>query len=69
MVQLILFPPSHKEEMYRCLSVDIIADPTSGNASLECCLSGFFAPEEREIKCEKCSEGTHATQTLRIVSR
>lgn len=65
-----------KEEMYRHLSLDIVADNNSNDdhainakASLETSLAHFFQPEVREIKCEKCEEGTHAEQTLHIVSR
>ena len=38
-------------------------------ATVESCLHQFFRPEERDIKCEKCEDGIHATQTLRILSR
>jgi hypothetical protein len=69
--------------MYRHLSIDIIGDeqddakssndtsPLHGtrNASVEKSLQHFFQPEEREIRCEKCPNGTHALQTLRILSR
>lgn len=64
-----------KEEMYRYLSVDIntidkLADEQiSPKVSVEKCLANFFRPEDREIKCEKCEEGTEATQTLRILSQ
>ncbi len=63
-----------KEEMYRYLSIDIgqdIAD--SGDAksvkpAVDSCLANFFAPEDREVNCEKCEEGTVATQTMKILS-
>jgi len=66
--------------MYRNLSVDVNAlendrhspgDNTKppSRASVEQCLANFFRPEDREIKCEKCEDGTEATQTLRILSR
>jgi uncharacterized UBP type Zn finger protein len=32
-------------------------------------LDRFFAPEKREVKCEKCKDGTTATQTLSVLSR
>lgn len=32
-------------------------------------LTHFFQPDIREIKCEKCEEGTHAMQTLRVLNR
>ena len=75
---------STKEEMYRHLSIDIVSDenrdgksadaataPTTkiSKASVESSLAHFFQPEVREIKCEKCEEGTHAEQTLHILSR
>ena len=70
-----------KEEMYRHLSIDIVneADDTTSDvsdeapkvvsmATVETSLAHFFQPETREIKCEKCEDGTHAQQTLRILS-
>jgi uncharacterized UBP type Zn finger protein len=58
----------HKDEMHRCLSVDIVHDPKSGEASIESSVKQFFEPELREIKCEKCKDGTHANQSLSIAS-
>jgi hypothetical protein len=64
--------------MYRHLSIDIVSDESASSeataqivsmASVEKSLDHFFQPEVREIKCEKCSDGTHAQQTLRILSR
>lgn len=59
--------------MYRNLSIDIIHTEGSGEenpkASVEAGLQHFFQPEIREINCEKCDEGTHAYQTLQIISR
>lgn len=65
--------------MYRHLSIDIVSDeiatfegsatPAISMATVEKSLNRFFRPEVREIKCEKCEDGTHAQQTLRIVSR
>jgi len=55
--------------MYRQLSVDIVDGGDSSTASVDASLSHFFQPEVREIKCEKCTEGTHASQTLRVSSR
>jgi len=43
-------------------------DALPPKATLEASLARFFEPEVRELKCEKCSEGTHARQTLRISS-
>lgn len=56
----------HKDEMHRCLSVDIVQDPESGEASIASSVKQFFEPELREIKCEKCEDGTHANQSLSI---
>jgi len=66
-----------KDEIYRHLSVDIVSEKPEGEenetaiskASVEKSLKAFFQPEVREIKCEKCTDGTHASQTLRILSR
>lgn len=61
-----------KEEMYRHLSIDIVGASESGEsfkASVERGLDSFFRSEKREIKCEKCDEGTHAEQTLTILKR
>jgi ubiquitin C-terminal hydrolase len=71
----------NKEEMYRHLSIDIInnTNVSSSDASdeapqvepmakVETSLAHFFQPEIREIKCEKCEDGSHAQQTLRILS-
>lgn len=58
--------------MYRNLSVDIVNSDKEGmpsEASVEQSLTHFFQPEEREIKCEKCADGTHASQTMRILQR
>jgi len=75
---------SNKEEVYRHLSIDIVSDdvatssestssssspPVVPKASVEESLRSFFKPEVREIKCEKCTDGTEASQTLRIISR
>lgn len=63
--------------MYRHLSV-VIEDherngddddnATPSSWSIQRALERFFEPEKREIKCEKCKEGTSATQTMRIIS-
>lgn len=59
--------------MYRNLSIDIVTpesnDDVKLKASVEAGLAHFFQPETREIKCEKCESGTHASQTLTILSR
>ena len=60
--------------MYRYLSIDIgqdIADSGDAKAvkpAVDSCLANFFAPEDREVNCEKCEEGTIATQTMKILS-
>ena len=65
-----------KDELYRYLSVDIVdsafEEPNQEEyrkRTVENCLQQFFRPEDREIKCEKCEDGTVAEQTLRILSR
>lgn len=60
---------SSKDEMYRHLSVDVGKDVENKPWTVECGLNQFFQPEKREIKCEKCADGTTATQTMRIISR
>lgn len=64
--------------MYRHLSIDLSSEESSSyglvnkeivRGSVEISLARFFQPEIREIKCEKCEDGTHAEQTLRILSR
>ena len=67
---------SNKNEIYRNLSIDIISDKSKESepeestiVSIERGLAHFFQPEIREIKCEKCEDGTQAYQTIRIVSR
>lgn len=57
-----------KSEMYRHLSLDIMSDDGNKTACIPVSLNQFFQPEIREIRCEKCSEGTHASQSLRILS-
>ncbi len=54
-----------KEEMYRYLSIDIGQDV---KPAVDSCLAKFFAPEDREVNCEKCQEGKIATQTMKILS-
>jgi hypothetical protein len=60
--------------MYRHLSIDIVADnpgaiEETSVATIKKGLAAFFSAEIRELKCEKCDVGTHAEQTLRILSR
>lgn len=68
----------NKEEMYRHLSIDVEDENASSFGtqgenrlpwSVQQGIDQFFAPEKREIKCEKCNDGTTATQTLQILSR
>lgn len=61
-----------KEETYRHLSVDIIGDKEGGvdtKATVEKGLEKFFEPEIRDIKCEKCKDGTQASQTMQMIQR
>lgn len=57
--------------MYRYLSVDIPQKDGNENPkrAVDKCLDAFFEPEDREIKCEKCEDGTVATQTMKVLSR
>uniref|UniRef100_A0A7S4J8P6 Ubiquitin carboxyl-terminal hydrolase n=1 Tax=Odontella aurita TaxID=265563 RepID=A0A7S4J8P6_9STRA len=57
-----------KEELYRHLSLDV-GDEHATNWTVEAGLRMFFRPERREIKCEKCEDGTSATQKMEILSR
>jgi len=63
-----------KEEMYRYLSIDIghdnadPRDPGFVKPAVDSCLANFFAPEDREVNCEKCKVGKIATQTMKILS-
>lgn len=60
--------------MYRYLSIDIghdIVDPRDPKVvkpAVDSCLAKFFAPEDREVNCEKCEDGKIATQTMNILS-
>ena len=60
--------------MYRYLSIDIghsnadPRDPGFVKPAVDSCLANFFAPEDREVNCEKCEGGTIATQTMKILS-
>ena len=63
-----------KTEMYRHLSIEVGSEneesatesSTSSTASVEDGIRRFFAPEKREIKCEKCFCES-ATQTMKII--
>ena len=60
--------------MYRYLSIDIGHDNLNPRDSdfikpaVDSCLANFFAPEDREVDCEKCEAGKIATQTMKILS-
>ncbi|GKY98441.1 hypothetical protein MPSEU_000801700 [Mayamaea pseudoterrestris] len=63
-----------KEEFYRHVSIDVCSEETTDNAdskkaSVAAGLVKFFQAEVREIKCERCTDGTHALQTMRVISR
>ena len=61
-----------KEELYRHLSIDLPRDDSTTPveaAQISNSLQAFFKPELREIRCENCTTGTHAQQTMQIVSR
>ena len=56
------------------MSVDIVTGKKEKGkelpkASIDQSLAAFFEPETREIKCEKCEDGTHVTQTMKILKR
>jgi uncharacterized UBP type Zn finger protein len=61
--------------MYRNLSIDVVdttlneSNTTPVKVSVESGLSNFFQEEILEIKCERCADGIHASQTQRILSR
>jgi uncharacterized UBP type Zn finger protein len=57
-----------KEELYRHLSLDVGEDVENDHWTVERGLAQFFQPERRELKCEKCTSGTTATQTIEIIT-
>ena len=57
-----------KEELYRHLSLDVGEDVNDDPWTVKRGLDQFFQPERRELKCEKCSDGATATQTIEIIS-
>lgn len=57
-----------KEELYRHLSIDVGEDVENDPWTVKRGLDKFFQPETRELKCEKCSDGATATQTIEIIS-
>lgn len=57
-----------KDEMYRHLSLDVDADVENEPWNVERGLKQFFQPEKRDLKCEKCTSGQTATQTIEIIS-
>jgi uncharacterized UBP type Zn finger protein len=54
--------------MYRHLSLDVGEDIENDSWTVKRGLEQFFQPEKRELKCEKCSDGKTATQTIEIIS-
>jgi uncharacterized UBP type Zn finger protein len=54
--------------MYRHLSLDVGEDHKDDVWTVQRGLELFFQPEKRELKCEKCTAGTTATQTIEIIS-
>jgi len=58
-----------KEELYRHLSIDVGENDEGESWGVERSLEHFFQAEDRELNCEKCEEGTSATQTMEIISR
>lgn len=60
-----------KQEMYRHLSIDIGINRSSQDEPWTILqgIDNFFKPEVRDIKCEKCKEGTSVTQTIAVTSR
>lgn len=58
-----------KQEMYRHLSLDIVSDNGNQKGSIPTSLNKFFEPQVLEIRCEKCANGTHASQRMKILSR
>lgn len=66
---------STMSELYRYLSIDIADGENSttpvnnGKPSVANSLSHYFQPDLREIKCEKCSHGSHATESLFVSER
>lgn len=62
------------DEMYRHLSIEVdrheqVEGEERPKWTVKEGLQKFFQSEQREIKCEKCKEGTTATQTLFVKSR
>lgn len=60
-----------KQEMYRHLSIDIGTNTYNQDEQWTILkgLENFFKPEVRDIKCEKCKEGTSVTQMIAVKSR
>jgi Ubiquitin C-terminal hydrolase len=60
-----------KQEMYRHLSIDIGTNRSNQDEpwTIHQGIDNFFKPEVRDIKCEKCKEGTSVTQTIAVTSR
>ena len=69
------FLPRTMNEMYRHLSIEVDRHITPNDTeerptwSVNDGLEKFFQAEQRDVKCEKCEEGTTATQTLTVTSQ
>jgi len=62
------------DEMYRHLSIEVDRheqkeDEVRPKWTVNEGIQKFFQSDQRELKCEKCEEGTTATQTLAVKSR
>jgi uncharacterized UBP type Zn finger protein len=62
------------DEMYRHLSIEVDRheqkeDEVRPKWTVTEGIEKFFQSDQREVKCEKCEEGTTATQTLSVKSR
>jgi len=55
--------------MYRHLSLDVDTTKNIDETTLKEGLDHFFAPEKRDITCEKCKVGKVATQTMEILHK
>ena len=56
--------------MFRHLSLGIEDyTPENGPVSIQRSLEAFFNEEEVEIKCEKCTTGNKALQTMKLLNR
>ena len=59
-----------REILFRHLSIDVGGEEDEVDSwEVQRSLEHFFQAEDREFNCEKCEEGTCATQTMEIISR